>query len=355
VLDGSPEPFATANREKRAALSHFQPHGVLISDAAHREERRPFNGAVLDEYRSVHHLAGQMVPKICEEADALLSRAQQSGLLSWDDFITAWWRIIRRIVLGDAARNDHALTAMLTRLRRDANWAYLKPKRTALRKRFNQRLRDHLDRAEPGSLAHLVGQIQTSDTTMPHQQVPQWLFAFDPTGMATFRTLALLASHPEHEDRVRDEVAGSDLSTPHELPYLRMCVLESLRLWPTTPGILRETTAPTTWDTGTLPAGSTIVVFVPFFHRDDQRLPYADRFAPEIWAHERAADDWPLVPFSAGPAQCAGRNLVLLTTSSLIAILLSRIRLNLRPPLKLDPARRLPATLSPYHLSFQVI
>src|SRR5215213_7883215 len=31
VLDESPEPFAAATVEKRAALSHFEPRGVLIS------------------------------------------------------------------------------------------------------------------------------------------------------------------------------------------------------------------------------------------------------------------------------------------------------------------------------------
>ena len=31
VLDGAPEPFDPASREKCAALSHFQPQGVLIS------------------------------------------------------------------------------------------------------------------------------------------------------------------------------------------------------------------------------------------------------------------------------------------------------------------------------------
>ena len=31
VLDGSPEPYAVASREKRAALAHFQPHGLLTS------------------------------------------------------------------------------------------------------------------------------------------------------------------------------------------------------------------------------------------------------------------------------------------------------------------------------------
>src|SRR4051794_34461776 len=32
LLEESPHPFAPASREKRAALRHFQPHGVLISE-----------------------------------------------------------------------------------------------------------------------------------------------------------------------------------------------------------------------------------------------------------------------------------------------------------------------------------
>ena len=31
VLEGSPEPFAVASREKRGALRHFQPDGLLVS------------------------------------------------------------------------------------------------------------------------------------------------------------------------------------------------------------------------------------------------------------------------------------------------------------------------------------
>src|SRR5690606_31988282 len=101
-------------------------------------------------------------------------------------------------------------------------------------------------------------------------------------------------------------------------PYLRACVLESLRLWPTTPLVLRDTVADTTWETGTLPAGTGMVIFAPFFHRDDERLPYAHRFAPEVWLGEDHAGgaiplgDWPLIPFSRGPAICPARNLVLL-------------------------------------------
>src|SRR3954454_7635977 len=48
VLRQSPDTFAPANAEKRAALGHFQPHGVLISDLRSRTDRRRFNDAVLD-------------------------------------------------------------------------------------------------------------------------------------------------------------------------------------------------------------------------------------------------------------------------------------------------------------------
>jgi hypothetical protein len=66
------------------------------------------------------------------------------------------------------------------------------------------------------------------------------------------------------------------------LPYLRAALLESLRLWPTTPVILRQSTRETEWDGATLPKGANVIVFAPFFHRDDG-LPFAHRFAPELW------------------------------------------------------------------------
>jgi hypothetical protein len=62
-------------------------------------------------------------------------------------------RIVRRVVLGDSARNDHELTDLLARLRGKANWSLLHPTRSDLREEFLQRLRVQLHRAEPGSLS----------------------------------------------------------------------------------------------------------------------------------------------------------------------------------------------------------
>jgi cytochrome P450 len=352
VLEGSPEPFATSTPEKRGALGHFQPRGVLISHGTARAERRRFNEAVLDTERPLHRLAGPMAAVVREEAGALLADVERTGTLDWDTFIPVWFRIVRRIVLGDSARDDHELTDLLARLRRDANWSLLHPTRRNLRAEFLRRLRAQLDRAEPGSLAAAIAETPENPETRPEEQVPQWLFAFDPAGMAAFRALALLAGHPAELGAVVEELAGRDLSAPQDLPGLRAAVLESVRLWPTTPAILRETTTSTDLGGRTLQVKTLVVVLAPFFHRDDERLSYADHFTPRIWQDGRARASWSLVPFSAGPAVCAGQNLVLFLTSTLLASLLERhdVRLTSRP--RLYPGRRLPGTLNPFGLRF---
>lgn len=354
VLDETPEPFTPATREKRAALGHFQPHGVLISPMPERAERRRFNEAVLQTSEPVHGDAGAVITKVGEEMALLLAESERAGELTWDAFATAWWRMVRRVVLGDAARDDQQVSDLLLRLRFDANWAFLRRKRTGTRDEFLRRLEGYVERAEPGSLAHLVATTPAGRGTVPIEQIPQWLFASDAAAWASFRALGLLASHPAQAAAAREELAGRDLTAPQDLPYLRACVLESLRLWPTTPAVLRDTTASTTWDGGELPAGTSLLIYAPLFHRDDEHLDFAHRFAPEVWLDETTTRDWPLIPFSAGPGECGGKNLVLLMTSSALAPIVGRGRLRQAAGARFDPAEPLPGTLSPFRLRFQI-
>jgi cytochrome P450 len=352
VLRESPEPFAAASSEKRAALGHFQPEGVLISHGADRADRRRFNEAVLDTGQAMHRLAERFAAVVGEEAELLMGAVRHRGELRWEEFALTWFRVVRRVVLGDAARDDVELTDMLARLRADANWAFLRPKRRELQRRFFARLNGHLERAEPGSLAGLMAATHQTARTAPDQQVPQWLFAFDPAGIVTYRALALLAAHPKHAARARAELSGRSGGAPAGLPYLRACLLDSARLWPTTPMILRQTTGETSWDGGVMPAGTGVMIFTPFFHRDDALLPEAHRFAPELWLGGGPPEGWALVPFSDGPVVCPGRELVLLLGSAMLAALLDGRAVRLRPPHRLGHAERLPGTLNPYALRF---
>ncbi|MPY96624.1 MAG: cytochrome P450 [Actinophytocola sp.] len=270
ILADAPEPFSPASAEKRAALAHFQPHGVLITQ--------------------------------------------------------------------------------LETLRRRGNWAQLAPRARRTQQRFAGRLAEYVDHAEAGSIAGLLADAPAGPDADPRGQVPHWLFAFDAAGIVTYRTLALLATHPEHAATAREESSAGDTASrrPRQLPFLRACVLDSVRLWPTTPLLLRETTGPTDWDGTTLPAGTTLLIYAPFFHRDERTLSYADRFAPDIWLDGTARENPALVPFSDGPAQCPGENLVLL------ADLLAARNFTQTGGHQLDPERPLPATVNPFSLHFAV-
>ena len=336
VLDGSPEPFALATREKKAALEHFQPHGVLVSQGEIRTRRRHVVESVLETDHEVHSLAANITAVVRDETDLLLRHAVSTGSLTWDGFALSWWRAVRRIVLGNGARQDHELTDELASLRAHGNWAYLHPRRERRRARFDRRLRTHLERAEPGSLAEVIARTSASEDVDVAGQVPHWLFAFDAAGIATMRALAVLAGQAEPK---------------REPDYLRACVLESVRLWPTTPMILRESTAPTELHGEDLPAGTTFLVFTPYFHRDPERLRFANRFMPEIWLDGRAQADPALVPFSGGPGVCPGRNLVLLTTSTMLGALLEHHGFRPRSH-HIDPD--VPATLNHFALEFAI-
>lgn len=313
VLENAPEPFAPATAEKRAALAHFEPRVSLASHGEERYQRRRFNEEVLQWKSPVHALADPFMEVVDEEAERLLSG---TDTLDWDSFIIAWYRIVRRVVLGDAAADDHELTDLLTTLRGAANWAFLHPGRSGTLERFHARLNDHLGRAEDNSLAGLIARRPAQDETAPADQV-------DKTGWT-------------------------------DLGFLRACVLESLRLWPTTPAIFRETTTETEWNGGTMPANTHLLIFAPFFHRDEETLPEAHLFAPEIWYGKEGEAHWPLVPFSGGPGRCPASCFVPMLTSAALAAILSRRRVRLEPPDRLGEDRPMPAILDNYSLRFRL-
>ncbi|SEH49871.1 Cytochrome P450 [Mycolicibacterium rutilum] len=353
VLAEAPTPFHPANTEKRKALEWFQPHGVLISRGPIRQQRRELNDAVLDSGAEVHRLADAFVTVVAEEARELTADAAARGHLDSARFMTTWWRIVRRVVLGDRARDDDLVTDALMRLRKAGNWSFLSLPHYRARAKFLEGLYRYVEDPEPGSLASVVAQTPSSGAVDPVGQMPQWIFAFDAAGMASLRAMALLATHPGERARALEDAGEPDRVATR--PYLRACVLESVRLWPTTPTILRDTTEDTTWSDGsTVAKGAGLMIVTPAFHRDDELLPFAHSFAPQIWLDGTAQRHPQLVPFSAGPAECPGRNLVLLVTSTLLAHLVGTLDFELTSDPKPSPDRPLPMTLNQLTLEFEV-
>jgi cytochrome P450 len=356
VLAEAPTPFHPANVEKRKALQWFQPHGVLVSKGSIRDRRRTFNEMVLQSDTPTHQLADQFIAAIAEEASDIVDQAIKRRRLDSAQFMTAWWRLVRRLVLGTKARDDETITDQLWRLRSAGNWSFLALPHHRMRDQFTQRLYRYAEEADPNSLIGMLANTPASGAVDPVGQVPQWLFAFDAAGMASLRALAVLATHPQHQASALEEAA--DPGSVQLRPYLRACVLESVRLWPTTPTILRDTTEDTEWQDGHMPftidKGAGLMIVVPAFHRDPELLPFAHQFTPEIWLDGRAEQYPQLVPFSAGPAECPGRNVVLLVTSALLANLLGAADFSLASTPRPSPGTELPMTFNQLALNFAV-
>ncbi|MBX9152061.1 cytochrome P450 [Rhodococcus qingshengii] len=356
VLEETPDPFSPANREKVAALSSFQPHGVLVTRGRLRVARRAFNESVLETGEPLHYLAGAMTETVVSETGELNELARARGHLDAGSFLPAWWNLVRSLVLGSSARQDNSVTDQLWSLRSQGNWSYFLPHRRRLRDRFIESLYQYAARAEMPSLIAAVNQTSAAPSVDPIGQVPHWLFAFDAAGIVTIRALALLATHPRQRARALEEIDETDPRHPSLYPFLRACVLESARLWPTTPVILRDSIAPTTWPTergvAEIPTDSAFIILTAAFHRDPQNVPFADVFTPDAWLDGRA-DTQAFMPFSGGPAVCPGQNFALFVATTALANLLRGNTFELDPRTGLTADAAVPATLNHYSLRFR--
>ncbi|MBY3485461.1 cytochrome P450 [Rhizobium laguerreae] len=346
VLHCSPQPFATATWEKRAALAHFEPKNVLISDASRRAELRPIHEHALASADRLHPSSARFKTIVDSELPEILDGigADRPNELDWSAFSQAWFRIVRRTVLGDRARNDVTLTRTLNDLRSRANWAFAASIDRRKLRQFQRQLGQYLRQPEEGSL---ISRLPKGSDFDLESQVAQWLFAFDAAGIAVFRTLALLACHPSYWAKAVDEVKDPEL----DRPFTRSCLLEALRLWPTTPVILRELTEDIKSGDRTVMRGTGVIIFAPFFHRDPE-LAYANRMEPSIWGPNDTLPAVGFVPFSAGAAICPAHNLVPAIASFAISALLSEADITLlQPSLTVDD---LPGTLNHFDIRLRL-
>ncbi len=338
ILEQTPHPFSPASDEKHAALSHFEPDNSLISRGALRTNRRDFHDRILDSNSVRHRLTGTFLSTAREEVSRLLLSLPDGHRLGWAEFNAAWYAGVRRIVFGNAARDAHQLTDLLYRLRSRSNWVIFRSLDAGIRARYQKQLDDCLSNSEPDSLAGSIRSVPTSSDLQIGDQVTQWLFAFDAGGITVFRALALakmLGLQPTNE------------------VYARALFLDTLRLWPTTPVILRQATGPIHWPGGTLPGGTGVIVFAPFFHRDDERLAHANTLDCAPWLKKDPAAVYPFLSFSSGPASCPGRHLVTLIGTAWLSALLPE-RLELLAPRCLARGNQLPGTFDYFSILFRL-
>ncbi|MGK2882868.1 MAG: cytochrome P450 [Mycobacterium sp.] len=337
ALSSSPDPFAADPDPKRSGMLLFQPDALTISRGPLWTQRRRFTDSVLGRADGDATLREKFLAIAREEAQELL------GEVDFEAFNLVLHRMARRIILGETAADDDQVSAQLSRLMEKAN----PPGRgdPATYQRFVATLTRYVERAEPASLVGLFGDAPVSGGTDPVGQLPHWMFAMaDSVATNVWRCLALLASHPTALQRARDDlVAQAAPSTD----FVAACLQESMRLWPTTAILSRITTRPVRWAGADVPAGTQVYIVNSFNHRDSTRLPFADRFDPDVWLDGNLANSWAINHFSKGPQACPGAGLATALGTAIVAAIVERTA----PALKgvdLDRDQPLPYTLNPF-------
>ena len=325
VLGGSPDPFASDPDAKKKGMTAFQPHALTLSRGDLWRNRRAFAESVLATGQPLHPLAGRFL-QICEEAADEVGEVGQHDGIRWPDLNDALQRITRRVVFGDAAAADRELTAQLETLMAAGNSTPGKPAEGY--DAFVQHLQRYVDEPDRDSLVGMFADAPHDDSTRVTEQVIHWLFAMgDTLALNLMRTLALLATHGEQLHEVRAELAEADLADPESvasLDYLAGCILEAMRLWPTTPLFGRVTTRDIRFPGGqTLSAGTQVLIYNLFNHRNRHRVPYADKFAPGEWAAGDAGESWLFNFFSHGPQGCPGAGLSIFLGQAFLVQLLA--------------------------------
>lgn len=348
VLGGSPDPFASDPEPKVKGMSAFQPDALTISRGDLWAQRRAFADAVLDPGSPVHRLAGSFLGVAADTARELQGRS-----VDYHAIDTAFQRMTRRVVFGDHAADDTRLMELLGELMSQGNKMPGEP--GPQYPEMISIIEGHLAKAEAGSLAAEIASAPTPPGGAA-SQVVHWLFAMGDTLAAnTLRALAALATHSEQQSEVRKEIAAADITTPQgvaSLKYLAGCLLEAMRLWPTTGMFARVTTRDVTFPNGAvLPAGQQVVIYNVFNHRNRARIPYADRFSPGEWVSGTAAEDWSFNFMSHGPQGCPGYGLSVFLGQAVMATLISGGKLSLTGA-SLDPGKPLPYSLDLF--GFQV-
>lgn len=158
----------------------------------------------------------------------------------------------------------------------------------------------------------------------------------DTTSIALTNVLELLLHNPQHLHTLRHEIDNvldeDEAIAPYDkvknLPFLRACLDEGLRISPPTSAGLPRRTPPEgaqilgQW----IPGDTSVSMTIYATHRDPEIFPDPETYSPQRWMDPDARKRMEpyFIPFSAGARACIGRNITYLEQMVVLASIVHR-------------------------------
>jgi cytochrome P450 len=179
------------------------------------------------------------------------------------------------------------------------------------------------------------------------QMMTLLLAGYETTANALGWTWFLLAENPGPAAIIRAELASvlaGRLPTVQDLPllpYNRMVLEESMRLYPPAWILGRRALADDRLGDHVIPAGSVVAISPAVTQRHPKHWEEPDRFDPERFTKERSVGRKPFAyfPFGGGPRLCIGHNFAMLEAQLIIATVAQRYAPRLVPGHVVEPQR----------------
>ncbi|CAH1233402.1 CYP3A5 [Branchiostoma lanceolatum] len=191
---------------------------------------------------------------------------------------------------------------------------------------------EELDRG----VSHELVKHGVSKKAIKRESVLFWLGGYETTSNVISCTAYNLALHQEVQDRVIKEVDAViekrgklDYEALMEMPFLEMCVNETLRMFPASQRLERVCNKDTEIKGLHIPAGTVVNIPAYAIHHDEEIWPEPDKFKPERFSKEEkeARDPYAFLPFGSGPRNCVGMRLAQLELRFALAKALQKFRL----------------------------
>ena len=343
VLDNSPDKYGPPAAKCRG-MAHFQPAAVTVSTGADWRSRRALNVAALGDPYADMDLAA-MVHAVCAQEGAALGAKAE---LRWADFAHTSQTIMLRVIFGRADDNHRTAHEMLRALMSRANWLVVRPSVDRL-KAYQARLQGLVAGAEPGTLAFRARTLPDAAGIPVADQVTHWMFAMSDTlSENVARAAGVIHAIPRSRDLARQEVHNVNIGDPAaagRLSYICACLEEAMRLWPSTPFIVREALHTDTLGGQRVSPGDQVVIPNVLNHLDPRAVARALEWYPERWLEHPPPSRF--YHLSGGAQSCAGAQIARYVGTQILAELVNRAAFRTHKP-RIVSAERLPASFNPF-------